>query len=544
MDESPGGNRHPGDSIFGPIIFPGHVFVEPCKAAPPTTPTIQPIRKVIVLGGGSAGLIAALTLKRTFRELEVTVIRSPEIGIIGVGEGTTPAFGEHLFGNLGLSLKEFHEKAKPTWKLGLRFLWGPRQEFHFTFQPLLGGRQDGLKRNHGYYCGEDFNDSNPQSALMRRNKAFPAGPDGQPVINFHAVAYHLENVNLVSYLEWRAREDGVEFIDATVERAGRLDQRITWLQLANGDRVEADLYVDASGFRALLIGQTLEEPFISYKDVLFCDRAILGPRDRGEDEPIRPYTTVETMAAGWCWRIDHEHHVNRGYVYSSDFISDAEAESEFRQQNPQVGNTRVVKFRSGRYERAWVGNVVAIGNSSGFVEPLEATALGNLCTECRNLAVVLHETALDPTPTSVRVYNDLMGKEWDDIRDFLAVHYKFNTLRDNPFWRRCRSDIPLRTAQPLLEFYQENGPSWLADNTIFKGLHQFGLDSYYSMFLGMNLSHARPHPATRDEQARWNRHKAAWIRAAREGITVKEALQILRNPAATWNPAHRPDRRG
>ncbi len=495
---------------------------------------MDPVQKVIVLGGGSAGLIAALTLKRTFRQLDVKVIRSPEIGIIGVGEGTTPAFGDHLFGNLGLSIKEFHDKVNPTWKLGLRFLWGPREDFHFTFQPMLETRRADLKRNHAYYCDQDFSDSNPQSTLMRRNKAFPAGPDGSPKINFDAIAYHMENVNLVGYLEWRARLDGVQFIDGTINQAGREGDRITWLQLATGERMEADLYVDASGFRSLLIGQTLKEPFISYNDVLFCNRAIIGPRERETDEPIRPYTTVETMNAGWCWRIDHEHHVNRGYVYSSDFISDAEAETEFRNQNPKVVKTRVVKFRSGRYDRAWVGNVVAVGNSSGFVEPLEATALGNLCTECRNMAVVLHETALDPTPTSINVYNNLMGKEWDDIRDFLAVHYKFNTLIDNNFWRKCRDDIPLRSAQPLLDFYTENGPSWLANNTIFTGLHQFGLESYYSMFLGLKLPFDKQHPASMDEKSRWKACKAEWIRLARAGITVREGMDILRNPAAMW----------
>ncbi len=493
------------------------------------------IQSVLVLGGGSAGLIAALTLKRTFRQLRVKVIRSPEIGIIGVGEGTTPAFGDHLFGPLNLSLKEFHEKVRPTWKLGLRFIWGPREEFHFTFQPLLQTRQPDLRRNHAYYCEADFSDANLQSALMRRNKAFPAGPDGKPLIDFSSVAYHMENVNLVAYLEWRAREDKVEFVDATVESVGREGNRITWLQLTTGERLEADFFVDASGFRALLIGETLQEPFISYQDVLFCDRAIIGPRDREKDEPIRPYTTVETMEAGWCWRIDHEHHVNRGYVYSSGFISDSDAEAEFRAQNPKVDKTRVVKFRSGRYERAWVGNVVAVGNASGFVEPLEATALGNLCTECRNMAVVLHETALDPTPTARSIYNDLAGKEWDDIRDFLAVHYKFNTRKDNAFWQKCRADISLRTAQPLLDFYQENGPSWLANNSLFTGLNQFGLESYYSMFLGMKLPHARPHPATPEERSRWENQKANWIRSAQKGISVKEGLDMLRHPAAVWN---------
>ncbi len=497
------------------------------------------VQNIVVLGGGSAGLIAALTLKRTFSQLSVRVVRSPEIGIIGVGEGTTPTFGNHLFGALNLSVKEFHERAQPTWKLGLRFLWGPREEFHFTFQPNLQSRQPNLRRNHAYYCEKDFSDANLQSAMMRRNKAFPGGPTGDPVIDFHAVAYHIENVNLVAYLEWCCQREAVEFIDDTVVAVGHEDDRVTHLELSVGERLEADLFVDASGFRSLLLGDALQESFTSFKDVLLCDRAIIGPREREAGEAIRPYTTVETMEAGWCWRIDHEHHVNRGYVYSSDFINDADAEAEFRRQNPAVGQTRVVPFRSGRYERSWVGNVVAVGNASGFVEPLEATALGNLCVESRNLAVALHETGLDPSPTAIAIYNRLLGKEWDDIRDFLAVHYKFNTLKDTEFWRTCREEIPLRSAQPLLDFYRENGPSWFADNTIFTGLHQFGLESYYSMFIGMKLPHARSHAATADERLQWETTKAAWVKQARDGLSVRDGLDLIRSDKAQWNESAR-----
>ena len=140
-----------------------------------------------------------------------------------------------------------------------------------------------------------------------------------------------------------------------------------------------DLYIDSSGFASVLLGKALAEPFISFQSSLFDDRAVVGWWPRGE-EPIQPYTTAESMSAGRNWRIDHETRIDRGYVYCSAYISDTDAEAEFRTKNPKVSDTRIVKFKTGRYVRGWVKNVVAIGNASGFVEPLESTALGALCT--------------------------------------------------------------------------------------------------------------------------------------------------------------------
>src|SRR4051812_10209852 len=167
------------------------------------------------------------------------------------------------------------------------------------------------------------------------------------------------------------------------------------------------------------------------------------------------------MDAGWAWQIEHEHFVNRGYVFSSAAVSDDDARAEFRRKNPKAPpDARVVKFRSGRYRRAWVDNVAAIGNSCGFVEPLEATALMVVCAQCQTLADFLIHTGLSPTPTMRQLYNDQVAGMWDEIRDFLAVHYKFNALpgrADTPFWRHCRADTDVSGVADLLAFYAENG---------------------------------------------------------------------------------------
>jgi tryptophan halogenase len=388
------------------------------------------INDVLVVGGGSAGFLVAITLKHRHPDMRVTVLRSKEIAIIGVGESTTLPLVNHLHAYLGMDLSEFYRMAQPTHKLAIRFLWGPRPYFDYGLNFQLDLRYQGFSKVIGYYSGDTL-DFGRLSALMTRNKVFLRLPDGRPDYN-RDPAYHLQNVYFVAFLEHYAQRQGVEILDDTVVDVPQNDTGITGLVLASGTTRAADLYVDCSGFRSLLLGKALGEPFVSFKSSLFCDRAVIGPWKR-TDEPIQPYTTAETMNAGWCWRIDHEDRVDRGYVYSSDFISDDEAEREFRQKNPKVTDTRVVQFVSGRHERAWVKNVVAIGNASSFVEPLESTALGVICLDSFALAESLADMDRVVRPTQVRLYNERGALTVDLVRRFLAVHYKFNTRLQTPF---------------------------------------------------------------------------------------------------------------
>ena len=367
---------------------------------------------------------------------------------------------------------------------------------------------------------------------MAHDKAFTKRADGFPEFHNHH-AFHIENHKLVCWLEKVSRQFGIEIIDATV-RPETGPQGIAALITESGERITADLYIDASGFRSELLGRALNEPFLSFSDALFCDRAVIGGWPR-TDEPIKPYTVAETMDAGWCWQIEHETWINRGYVYASNAISDADALAELMRKNPRIANVpRVVKFRSGRYARNWVGNVVGIGNSVGFVEPLEATALQVICVEASTLADSLIDSLCAPTPSLVTLYNKYNAQAWDDIRDFLAVHYKFNTRLDTPFWQACRNDTKLHDAEFLVDFYKENGPSVVAGAQLLHSSNSFGMDGYLAMLIGQDVPHAKPFTPSAAEARLWNDRCNTWALEARRALDVKQCLDAMRKPGMKW----------
>jgi tryptophan halogenase len=496
---------------------------------------MKPIRNVLVLGGGSAGLLTAITLKRHVPALAVTVVRSKEIGVIGVGEGSTVGFPRFLHTYLAIDPAEFYRLAQPSWKLGLQFVrWGPRERFHYSFAAAYTLKWPSLRKPPGYYCDENGDYPNVHMAMMCEDRAFLRGPNGLPRVT-HDFSYHIENRHFVDFLEKHAARLGVVLVDDTVEHVEQDDNGISALRLASGKTATADLYVDSSGFVSLLLGRTLGEPFVSFRPTLFCDRAVVGGWER-DGEVIKPYTGVEIMNAGWCWQIDHEHRINRGYVYASDFITDEAAEQEFRAMSPQVGPTRVVRFKSGRYDRGWVKNVVAVGNASGFVEPLEATSLGAIGTEAALLTETLIDADFAPGENQIQNFNRAMAMAWDNIRRFLAIHYKLNTRLDTPFWRACRADIDLAGAKDIVAFYQENGPSHHGRVMLLNQLDQFTIDGWLALLVGMRVPYERRFEPTETERAEWRRIGQLLKQQAQTAMTVKESLEAIRTDRWRWSP--------
>lgn len=496
------------------------------------------VRKIIVVGGGSAGFMAALALKAKMPDLSVLVIRSKEIGIIGVGEGSTVPLTTFLHGFLLADFKTLLRLAQPTWKLGLKFKWGPRTHFYYPFGPQMDFRPSQLPRNISFYCDADMENGTPEMALMAQDKIFPRGPDGHPRPHFN-IAYHIENEKFVGYLEAFAAHAGVQVLEDTISQVKQNDAGISELVLASGHSETADLYVDCSGFRSLLLGQTLGEPFVSYKSSLACDRAVAGGWER-TDEPIHPYTTSESMDSGWCWQIEHPTRINRGYVYSSAFVSDDEAEREFRMKNPKVGPTRVVKFISGRYERGWVKNVVAIGNASGFVEPLEATALAIIAVRSQLLSEILMECDREVPAYQIDMYNKHHVRIWECIHRFLACHYRFNQHLTTPFWRHCQTQTDLAGAEEIVEYYQRFGPTGLWGPVLLDPVDPFGMSGYLTILIGQKVPYRPRYTPAQSEWDTWNALRRRNVEAARSAVTVREALSALLPPPVQRAPQPQP----
>lgn len=496
------------------------------------------IRSVLVLGGGTAGFLSALALRTRVPDCKVSVLQSSKLGIIGVGEGSLRQLPGFLHRYLGIDPRRFFDEVGPTWKLGIRFLWGERGDFNYTFSPQLDVMHPhpDLVRPIGFYCYDEMENHCVASVLMRNDSIFIKDKNGQLEIR-DDYGYHLDNKRFAAFLERFAIERGVEIIDDLVTEVITGENGVESLRLESGDTVSADLFVDCSGFASLLLGKTLNEPFETYRSSLFCDRAIIGGWDRS-DEPIHPYTTSESMDAGWAWQIEHEDHINRGYVYASDFISDDEANAEFKRKNPLVQDTSLVRFRSGRWRNAWVDNVVAIGNSAGFVEPLEATAIAAICTSARALAETLAESGGFISPSARKAFNIHNARGWDGIADFLAVHYRFNTKMNTPFWKACTADVDLRGAAAIVEYYRENGPSQLWRLILEDPLCRFRLDGYYTLLVGQKVPHAKLGAASERELSSWKKLQDSIVRYAATGESVAAALKRVKTPEWQWKEEH------
>ncbi|SHI43671.1 tryptophan halogenase [Rubritalea squalenifaciens DSM 18772] len=494
------------------------------------------VKKVLVLGGGSAGLLAALAIRKRCPSVQVRVVASSKKGVIGVGEGTVPYVVDFVHRYLGMDEAEVYRALDPVYKLGVRFDWGKRECYDYPFTESLHVQAiPGLKKVSGYYIGERCEGFDLPSALMDKGNALPTRghkkADVPPPGN--SVAWHLENHRFVAWLETACKQQGIDMVDDEVEEVVFEDSGdVKGLKISNGAVLKADLFIDSSGFAGEIIGKAMEVPFKSYADALFCDRALVGGWDREEGEKILPYTVSQTMDSGWCWRIDHPERINRGYVFSSDHISLEDAEKEMLEKNPKIKQVREVKFSSGRREKVWVNNVIAIGNAAGFVEPLEATAIMCACLQARWLADGLMDSMSEPTPTMRDLYNERVASVWDEIRDFLAMHYRFNDKLETPFWKRCQEEISLGPIEKLVAFFQENGPSSLG-RALVPEQSPFGVQGYYAHLVGMRVPHARPYKAGKAEQDVWSAYLSQVDQVASKGMSMEEVREQLMD-AGYW----------
>ncbi|MEP7009456.1 MAG: tryptophan halogenase family protein [Acidobacteriota bacterium] len=468
-------------------------------------------KAIVIVGGGTAGWMAASYLKKALPKVDVTVIESANVGTIGVGEATFSTV-KLFFDFLGLDESEWMPSCNATYKMAIRFVgwradgghfYHPFQRYEVVDGFNLGDWWMRLKRHEEPFDYACF----PTPALCDAQRS-PRFLDGRVyddhvqdyflgevgghnnIIMDHKVqypyAYHFDAGLLAVFLKDFAMARGVHRIVDDVagvvrDDRGWIDHLVTQ---EHGD-LSADLFVDCTGFRGLLINQALGEEFLSFSESLLCDRAIAlqVPRDV-RAHGINPFTSATAMSAGWSWNIPLYGRVGTGYVYSSAFLSPDEAEKEFRAYlGPASEGLKAnhIKMRIGRNRNSWVGNCVAIGLASGFVEPLESTGIFFIQNGIEEL--VNHFPSHEIDDATVRSYNRVIGDCIDGVRDFLTLHYCASDRADNDFWRATKMVVPSNFLAERLELWKRRLPN---ARSIPQSFHGFESYSYSVMLLGLN----------------------------------------------------------
>ena len=488
---------------------------------------MKSIHQVVVLGGGSAGFLSALTLKAMLPELDVMVVHSSALPPIGVGESTTSLLPRFLHGGLGFDQDSFYRAVRPSWKLGIRFQdWGApgTSHFYYPFDEQVAGRSGTLSKEEAYFCFADEQLFSHYTALMDQAKSpcFPK-PDGTCAID-HFYGYHIENRAFIRYLQTQATQRGIQIRDQRVLNVTlNAEGSIHTLELEDDTSVTADLFVDCTGFTSRLLGETLGEPFTDYRDSLFCDTAVTASRERHQG--VLPYTNCQTMDHGWSWQIELAEHVSHGYVFSSQFCAIDEAKRELQASHPGIADDlQTVSFRAGRYDRFWVKNVAAVGNAAGFVEPLESTGLHMVAVTARTLGQALVDNDLRVTDSMQLRTNEYIAEMWDDIRDCLALHFAFNRCRDTPFWRHCREHTQLAGARRLVDFYRDNGPSSLGNHLIPRN-SIFRYAGYLSILIGQKVPSSYHFEPSAAERQQWLQIRQRVEETASHALTMDDGLR-------------------
>lgn len=421
--------------------------------------------RFLVLGGGTAGWIAASMLAQRWPRAQVTVVESPDIGIIGVGEGSTPQL-RAFFRGLGLAEAEWMPKCNATYKNGIEFRgWSAKPGFERYFHPFPSQTDDRTAPQLYFNAyvrrqGADVWGHPDRFFLASRLAAERKGPVAPENFPFDvAYGYHFDAYLVGAALRDHAKARGVVHVEGTVggiER--RADGGIAALVLEDGRRLEADWYFDASGFRSVLLQTALGVPFRSFKDNLFNDSAVVMPTPNGEGGP-EPQTTSTALRFGWLWKIPLTNRAGNGYVYASDFCTPDEAERELR---AAVGMTdspveaRHLKMRVGRVERTWEKNCVAVGLSQGFIEPLEATALHIVQETMHEFMDALEAGGM--TASGRDGFNATIAARIEGVRDYIVCHYKATSRQDTEYWRAAAALETLSDSLgALLEVWRSGG---------------------------------------------------------------------------------------
>ncbi|HEY6047791.1 MAG TPA: tryptophan halogenase family protein, partial [Sphingomicrobium sp.] len=403
----------------------------------------QPVRKVTIIGGGTAGWSTAAVLSQWLSQVEIKLVESEEIGIVGVGEATIPHI-RNLLALAGIDPLKMISESKATFKLGIEFVdWGAPGESYIHGFGKIGRDMLWLHPHQLWLAARErdpksvkhFDAYSLNCVACRRNKfAFPDPRNPNLPLADIDYAYHFDASLLARFLRSESEGRGVTRVEGRIVEVIQDPESgfVQKVKLSDGREVDGDLFVDCSGMRALLIGDALGIGYEDWNHWLLCDRAQAVPC--ASVEPLTPYTRSTARKSGWQWRIPLQHRIGNGYVYASSLISDEEvAEALLANLDGEgMADPRPVKFAPGRRLKSWDKNVIAIGLSSGFLEPLESTSIHLIQTGIHRLLAMF--PAENFSAADIEEYNLQARTEYEDVRDFIIAHYKVTRRSGDPFW--------------------------------------------------------------------------------------------------------------
>jgi tryptophan halogenase len=411
----------------------------------------RPLRTLVIVGGGTAGWMTAALLSRAIGALySIKLVESEAIGTVGVGEATIPSL--KIFNALAqVDETEMLRRTMASYKLGIEFVdWREKGHSYIHGFGKIGADLMWLHTHHLWLAlgGEarlgPLDDYSLNARMCRLNRFSPPQPRGEHVLLADIdYAYHFDAGLYARYLRELSEQRGVERIEGRIDRVEQDPQtgHVSCLHLQSGARVAGDLFIDCSGLHALLIDKTMGVGFDDWSHWLPCDRAWALPgRSEGD---LSPYTRSTARDAGWQWRIPLQHRTGNGYVFSSRFLDEQAAGDALRADigAAALAEPKLIRFRTGKRQRAWEKNVVAIGLSCGFLEPLESTSIHLIQTGALKLLALFPSDGI--RQTLIDEYNAQIDFDYVTVRDFLIAHYKVTRRNDTPFWAYCKGmDIP------------------------------------------------------------------------------------------------------